>query len=77
MLKRNFDGTIYQRIDPDNNVYGWTYDNMGRPLEADYPDGTKESWQYYQYGPKETFTNRNGDVAQYSYNQRNRLLQKA
>lgn len=77
VLIRNFDGTVKQRTDPDSNLYGWQYDKMGRVVEADYPDSTKESWQYYVYGPVETFTNRNGDSATFSYNARNRLLQKA
>jgi RHS repeat-associated protein len=69
-------GDLLQRIDVASHIYSWKYDTLGRKIESDYPDGSKDFISYLPYGPINTVTNRSGDVATFTYDVRNRLLDK-
>ena len=60
------------------NTTGYVYDQLGRKIQVNYPDGTSnESWTYYPAGMVDVYTNRHRYSCTYLYDTRNRLQSKS
>lgn len=81
LLKSMRDPRLYAQNCTD--VYGYTYDLMGRKIGMTYPAancggaGTSQAWHYDTAGRDDTFTNRWGYTQTLTYDALNRLTQSS
>ena len=65
-------------VDPSGNTTTWKYDNQNRPIEKDYPDGTKQLTTYENTTSRiKTVTDNKGQVATDTYNEDNTIANVA
>jgi YD repeat-containing protein len=65
-------------VDPSGNTTFWKYDNQNRPVEKDYPDGTKQMMAYESTTSRVlSVTDNKGQVATNTYNMDNTVAQVA
>ena len=72
--EQNEAGGITTATDAEGNVTVYHYDGSYRTTLVEYPDGTREETGYNSAGYRERFTDRDGAVFTYTYNERGKLL---
>ncbi len=72
--KYNGKGQLGKVVDPQNNVWSYTYDIKGRPETVTDPDRGTTTNHYNQVGDLETVLDNHGDVLAYEYDRLGRKI---